>query len=194
MDGAFSPMPDTHLAVTQWFVAVTAPRAERIAKEQLSKIGVSSFLPLRERPPTPEQPLIVEPIFPGYLFVAAEELIGQLRHHPPALDGEGFIPRETFALRRLLCNEGDPVVMPRRCIEKWLLRADPDGLVDRYRAPEIRLLRKDDVVQIRSGAYVNMFGVVEWARGEKLKIVVTCFNRPTDVYLRAEQVTLADAA
>lgn len=199
MDGSLSkhmviepPLPSPALP-SQWYVAIAVPRAERIAHRQYLRLGIAAFLPLREMPPPKASQVVVEPIWPGYVFVGepviptAERLF---RTAPYQLEPRTMAP----AVRGIVSALGEPVVVPSRFMEEWLSQADPDGLVDKYQPPEERRYRKDDIVQITCGAYAGMFATVAWSNGQKLKLIVSCFNRQTDLYLRLEQVTLASMA
>src|SRR6185437_4525246 len=156
MDGSLSkhmviepPMPSPALP-TQWYVAVTVPRAERIAHQQYLRLGIAAFLPLREMPPPKPSQVVVEPIWPGYVFVGepviptAERLF---RTAPYQLEARTMAP----AVRGIVSALGEPIVVPPGFVEGWIEKADPDGLVDKYQPPEQRRFQEKDIVQILYG-------------------------------------------
>ena len=55
----------------RWFVVQTKPRQEQIALDNLSRQGYHSYLPrlCQQKRRRDQWHTVVEPLFPGYLFV-----------------------------------------------------------------------------------------------------------------------------
>jgi hypothetical protein len=151
----------------RWYVAATAPRLERAAELQCWRVGVPTFLPLREL--AANDPRACAPLWPGYVFVAA-----------PA------IPRGVTAARRMVATENGPVATPRGMVERLIERADRDGIVLTYKARP-RFASGDDV-RVLCGPFEGAFGRVTKVNGHHVGVALTLFSRETVVFLRSEQV------
>jgi transcription antitermination factor NusG len=174
-------MPLDQFADQRWAVAITLPRAERIAKRQFTEAGVEAFLPLRERPPTPERPLVVEPLWPGYLFICGAQI-------PKRRSGETLVRAASGLISTL---DGNPILAPRGLVEGLIARADSDGLLERYEPPPPFEPKKGDAVRVKWGVLEGWFGIVNRIRGIKLELEFSCAIGQKPVWVRSEQVEAA---
>jgi transcription antitermination factor NusG len=178
--------PMSVATVQRWCVAITLPRVERIAKRQFEDAGVAAFLPLRERPPTPERPLIVEPKWPGYLFVCTRSIPTRPEGMPGA--GESLVR----AARGIISTQdGCAILTPPGLVEGLMEQADPDGLIDRYEAPEVYRPQVGHIVRIAYGKCCGQFGEVKETRGARLKVEMSCASSQMSVEVKVEQVEFA---
>lgn len=164
--------------MTRWCVAITSPRAERIAKRQFADAGIDCFLPLRERPPTLATPVIVEPIWPGYVFVCTRQI-------PMRPSGETLV---RAAHRLIATRTGDPILTPAGLVEAMIAKADSDGLLERYEPPPPWIPRVREVVRLLYGHFAGQFGEIRDVFGERLKIALACQSGQLVVRVKSEQV------
>jgi transcription termination/antitermination protein NusG len=63
-------------SIRTWYVAYTAPRAEKKVANRLEKVGIKYYLPLREefRKWSDRYKKIVVPVFPSYIFVYVNQV------------------------------------------------------------------------------------------------------------------------
>lgn len=158
-----------------WFVAVTAPRAERIAQMQLAREGVETFLPLKEDAPTLKTPINVKPIWPGYLFVTRET-----------------VPESVSAVRSFIVGpEGRAVCVPDGLVESLMDRADADGLIDPYVPPAAQARPLvGQVVRMLYGTLAGHFATVERLRGSAMMLEIHCQGVKWMIKAKVEQVAL----
>lgn len=155
----------------RWFVLVTLSGLERVAKMHLDEAKIETFLPLvetdRKRQPrgkAPDLPYITVPRFPGYLFV-----------HLLAADPLWYSVREARGVLHALTSEGGrPIPVPTKDIDRWLDRADKDGIVEHWVPPKERRKRFDygALVRVIGGPFTSYVGVVESQRGEKIVVIM----------------------
>jgi hypothetical protein len=152
----------------RWYVAATAPRLERAAELQCWRVGVPTFLPLREL--AANDPKAFAPLWPGYLFVAA-----------------AAVPRGVTAARRMVATENGPVATPRGMVERLIERADRDGIVLQYKpAPGFKA---GDMVRIEFGPFTGAFGTIVRVDGHYARVELNLFARIAPVSLKTEQLT-----
>jgi transcription antitermination factor NusG len=174
-----------------WYVAVTLPRLERIAQKQYERLGIETFLPLRERPPTPERPLVVEPIWAGYVFVT-EPIIPTAERLFLTAPYQLQVRELSVAVRGIVsARNGDPIQVPPRFIERLMAKADADGLIDKYEAPPRWEPKAGDEVRIKFGVFAGSFGIIEKTRGVWVKISFSCFGGRSMLDTTLEQIEAA---
>ncbi len=175
----------------RWFVLVILSGMERIAKMHLDEEHILTFLPLveteRRRKPTgraPDLPYIVEPRFPGYLFVNLTA--GDARWSLLSSD-----ERPRGVLHALATEEGRPIPVPAKQIDRWLAMADKDGIVEHWRAPEpeaVTSFNYGAMVRIKSGPFFSpneeRAGLVAKQKGERVSIII----RDKRLELRWDQI------
>ncbi|HEX9743402.1 MAG TPA: transcription termination/antitermination NusG family protein [Nitrospiraceae bacterium] len=116
---------ETDTGIT-WYVAMTGPREEFIADENLRRLGYMTWLPherIRRRRKLPNVDRfridwVNEPHFPRYLFVA-------LRKPTESL----YQVNETDGIATVVYCGPDPLPVPHRVMDELMARADEDGLV-----------------------------------------------------------------
>jgi len=134
----------------QWYAVATKPRQEETARLQLERQGYSVCLPLmglkkRRRGKWCE---VVEPTFPGYLFVAL--LLG--KDDPAPI-------RSTIGCRGLVRFGNDFVPVPSAVMEPLLALAnEPTNAIGGF--------QKGDRVRLEEGPFVGLSAVFSMPRGE----------------------------
>lgn len=126
----------------RWHVAQTKPRHEFIAKMNLKEVGFDTFLPTLERRRSVGRRAadLIEPLFPGYLFVAFNPQVAQWR------DINGV-----RGITRLLCHGDRPDPIPQGVIERLQEKANQDGLI-------IADERPDSIVRYAAGQWLRLTG------------------------------------
>jgi hypothetical protein len=153
-----------------WFIAVTAPRMERIAQDQCSRLGVPTFLPLKELPPGDIR--ACAPLWPGYLFVAAP-----------------YVPPTVTAARSMVATSDGPVVTPRGMVERLMERADKDGIVLPFKPPPAApRFAVGETVRINSGPMTGAFGTIARINGHHARVALNLFASIVPVDVRTEQI------
>lgn len=107
--------------MNRWHVAQTKPRGEFVAKMNIAgKLELEVFLPTIERRRSIGRRAadLIEPLFPGYLFVAFD----------PSRDQWRKILAER-GITRMLCHGDRPDTVPSEVIDRLRERANGDGLI-----------------------------------------------------------------
>jgi transcriptional antiterminator RfaH len=159
----------------KWFVMQTKPRGEKIVAGQIEKKNIEVFLPLIEklRIWTDRKKKIEVPLFPGYVFVHAEE-----EERIRAIEN-------TSGALRYLFYQNRPATVSLREIEciKISLK-EPERI-----HIEERQIRKGDYVKITRGTFKGMSGFVNEFRGNyKLTINLIEMSSAFSIILNSTEV------
>jgi len=100
-----------------WYLLQTERSRERLAAARLRERGVCAYVPLVREWPKPVVGNPIQPLFPGYLFVA----IDLFRHH--------FTIVHTPGVRRFVMLGGEVARVEDGVIRMFRDREGPDGLV-----------------------------------------------------------------
>ena len=132
---------------TTWFLAQLKPNCAQVASRNLARQGFETFLPLEEvtRRAGSKFVTAVQPMFPGYIFVAFDIAQGGWR----AING-------TYGITRLVGFGKDPAPVPAEIISGLMGRCDTQG---KFMAS--RPLAPGDQVTIPRGPFVDFVGEVE---------------------------------
>jgi transcriptional antiterminator RfaH len=151
-----------------WFLAQLKPNSYRIAERNLRRQGLTTFLPLNERTKAQRSRFkkTLEPLFPGYIFVAFDTTRGGWR----AINA-------TIGITRLVCFGKRPAPVPRELVADLLLRCDVRGTL---RAPDG--LSKGDRVRISSGPFADFTTRIEAIDPDRrVWVLLELMGRPTRV-------------
>lgn len=130
-----------------WYVGHTKPRQEHCVSLRLAELGLEVFLPkiqLRRKRRgcgTPQ----VEPLFPGYLFVAA----GLTAHVWNAI-------RWTPGVKAILGCDGVPSPVPNEAIAFIMQRVGVDGVIQPNPT-----FAPGDRVRITDGPFAGLMGIMQ---------------------------------
>jgi transcriptional antiterminator RfaH len=138
--------------VHKWFAVQTKPRAERVGCEQLRRQGFTCSLPMtrRELRGVAGMRVLIEPLFPRYLFLRADDDVDDLSR-----------VRSTRGISGLVRFGGLAAVVPEAVLQRIDARAGDDGLIA-LAAPE---LAPGDTVRITQGPFTGMDAIFSAARG-----------------------------
>ncbi|WP_277600712.1 transcription/translation regulatory transformer protein RfaH [Amphritea opalescens] len=140
----------------QWYLIQCKVRHELRAQENLQRQGYHCFLPLYsiEKIRAGKRSDVIEPLFPGYLFIALNR------------EGENWAPiRSTRGVLRLVTFAGIPAVVPFGVVEQLMAAKQDDDLA----AP---VLKPGDVLRITEGPFKELEAVFHSFNGEARAFVL----------------------
>jgi transcriptional antiterminator RfaH len=164
----------------RWYVVQTHPHAEAKAALNLERQGFVTYLPcyLKRRRHARRIETIGAPLFPRYLFVAADV----------AAKGWRAI-RSTFGVSRLVCDGEAPVPVPEAVLRQLWCRHDEDGYV---RLETAARFAPGDAVRVADGVFSSCLGLFEGVTDvQRVAILVDLLGRKVKVVVHAELVEAA---
>lgn len=163
----------------EWFCAITQPRQEDRADEELRRQGFVTFLPTVWERRTKNRKIIrVEvPMFDGYIFVRFD----------PVRDPWGVIPN-TRGIRDaglLGMRPGRPSPVPAALIDFIATHAAElnADFVARAKAS-----LNGRTLLVTAGAWSGFQGVCTMHRNDRVRVLLTLFGRPTEVEMPTSRV------
>lgn len=161
----------------RWLVVRTKSRQETLALENLERQAFECYLPrlqLRKRRRN-KWVDVVEPLFPGYIFV----------HVDP--DQTSITPiRSTLGVNGIVRFGNALVPIPDDVIQYLKLNEQPDTGLHRSDKP---LFEKGDGVQIVDGPFTGLQGVYQMDKGEdRVMILIEILGRQSSVALKLDAV------
>ncbi|MEI6300060.1 MAG: transcription/translation regulatory transformer protein RfaH [Betaproteobacteria bacterium] len=138
----------------RWYVIHTKLRQEQLAFENLSRQGFECYLPTVSAERVQQRVLVVviEPLFPRYLFIRLDDAIDS---------GKSWSPiRSTKGVSRLVAFGGEPAKVPDRLVD--LLRELAGG---NSNAQPKRLFEAGEKVRIDSGPFAGIEGIYQMTDG-----------------------------
>jgi transcriptional antiterminator RfaH len=161
-----------------WFAAQLKPQGATLALTHLKRQGFEAFLPQRQvelRRNNRFSPAL-EPLFPGYIFVAFD----------PA-DPAARAIRSTRGVTRLLGNARGPAPLPAGFVAALRARCDTQGLV----LPEPELSPGTEV-RVLTGPFAGLVGrILTAGAAERVQVLLTLLSSERPVAL--ERARLARA-
>lgn len=136
-----------HRRGTSWFLAQLKPNSAAIADKNLKRQGFKTFLPQEERTRRRGGKFVasLQPLFPGYIFVAFDVSQGSSR-----------TVNSTYGITRLVSFGKKPAVVPLDLVSQLMLRCDTNGKL----LPP-KLLEPGDLVTLTKGPFANFVAEVE---------------------------------
>lgn len=137
-----------------WYVVHSKPRQEQRALENLVRQGFECYLPTVavERIRQGALSLVVEALFPRYLFIRLHSALGS---------GKGWgVIRSTQGVSRLVTFGGEAAKAPDNLIES-MQSIEAAGATE----PQ-RLFLHGETVQVKGGPFVGLEGVYQMAEGQ----------------------------
>lgn len=136
-----------HTTASKWFLAQIKPNCVQIAKKNLTRQGFQTFLPCKDS--TVQRrgrfTTTLQPLFPGYIFVALDVVRGQWR-----------AVNSTYGITRLVSFSNRPAQVPDELIDELRARCDPEGKI--LPPP---LLSPGDSVRLMAGPFSGFLASVE---------------------------------
>ncbi len=162
-----------------WYAVHTKARDEALAEENLQRQGFHTFLPRvkaarRRRGRWHE---VIEPLFPGYLFVRLDLL---LQDASPIRSTRGALGLVRFG--------GDPAIVPAELVEQLLVAASDEPGVVRQE----HLFQPGDRVEILSGPFIGLPATILAETGEeRVQLLLDLLGRTNQVLVSRHQLAPA---
>lgn len=130
-----------------WYLAQLKPNSVNIAERNLKRQGFETFLPQEEATRKRGGRFItsLQPLFPGYIFVALDVAQGLWRK-----------VNSTSGVSRLVSFGGAPAALPEGLVEQLKLRCSPEGKM----SPE-EAFAPGDIVRIKTGPFSDVLAEIE---------------------------------
>jgi transcription elongation factor/antiterminator RfaH len=154
------------MALLQWFVVSTKARREQFAQDQLLRRGVETFLPRILRHGRSHLKQLIEPLFPGYLFVHID------------FDEQYFDVVWTPGVGRIIGFGARPCPVDDAVMGFLYTRAGEEGIV---RVEPV--FKEGDLVRITHGPFEGLIGIIEnpgCSRG-RVRVLMELLRRQTRV-------------
>jgi transcription elongation factor/antiterminator RfaH len=163
----------------RWYVVNVLPNQEVRADLNLRQQGFESWLPRvrRARRHARRVDTVLAPFFPGYLFVRLDRAVDHWR----SING-------TFGVRRLLCQDDRPLVVPNGLVETLQGTVDEDGLL----IVPTDQLRIGDQVRLLSGPFADSVGtLVRLAGKERVGLLLNLLGREVETLISRRMIAPA---
>lgn len=138
-----------------WYIALTKPRQEQRAKDNLENQGAEVFLPLfrRETIKNGKRSDRTEPLFPGYIFLNLE------------LNSPLFSKiRSTFGVNKLLTFGQEPIVIADALIDDLRLRTEASALRQKFNTGQ--------QVQLKEGPFKDYQAIFKEYKGSERAVIL----------------------
>jgi transcriptional antiterminator RfaH len=160
----------------RWYVVYTQPRSEERALWHLTTQGFRCFLPkfTRLRSHARRKSMILEPLFPRYLFARFDCDMTRWR----SINGSRGVVQ-------LLTQGPDPIPVPHGVIEKLVAETDDGGATS---LSALGVFWKGRKVRINDGAFAGQVAEIEdlSTNGSlRVKLLLSLLGRTTSVELSA---------
>jgi transcriptional antiterminator RfaH len=164
----------------RWYVVQTRPHAEARAAQNLKRQGFGTYLPryCKRRRHARRVENVTAPLFPRYLFVAADLATQRWR-----------AIHSTFGVSQLVCHGEAPVPVTESILQELWRRQDEAGYVRLDSAPRFS---PGDKVRVSDGVFSSCLGLFEgMTDSQRVAILLDLLGRKVKVVLDAELVEAA---
>lgn len=141
----------------RWFVAITHPRQEKRAKEQIENQDFPVYLPM----------WLTGPLFPRYLFVAFD----------PDKDPWGAIINTRGIMALIRHAPSRPTPVPDGVVEYLESRTSSRGIVDDPGEAKARILPVGTAVSVLGGGLAGLQGIVTKSAAERCAVLIRLMGR-----------------
>jgi transcriptional antiterminator RfaH len=159
----------------KWFVLQFKPNSYRLAEGNLKRQGFETFLPLHEITKHKYNRYVsdLQPLFPGYMFVAFNPTNGSWRQI-----------NCTIGVSKLVSFGAQPSPVPLDLMSGLMLRCNTDG-----KLRPANLLKKGDAVQVSTGPFSDYIARVETIDDEqRVWILMELMGRVTRISVDPNQL------
>ncbi len=163
----------------RWYVAMTAPRKERLAAINLANQDYRSFLPihLETRRHARQFRSVLAPVFPRYIFLILD--VGRQRWR--SVNG-------TLGVQRLITDGERPSAVPPGIVETLIQSSDQRGALI-YKRDELAV---GDRVKLVAGPFAGSLGVLQRLDGVgRVQILLELLGGPVKVTAARDMVAAA---
>lgn len=168
-----------------WYVATVYPFKEMIAEEALFRRGLQPFNPkVRTSKIVRGRNVITErPYIPGYIFVNFD-----------IEDERWRLISATRGIQRLISSTPELPSRIRPDAMRAILERCEGGIIDETEVDTAlaRFVPVGSIVKVKSGPFSDLEGKVVWSHADRVKVLLSLFQRPTEVRLKSGEVSLID--
>ena len=134
-------------AQIRWYLVRFKPNSHKIAARNLQRQSFQTFLPMQDvtRRRAGKFHTVLQPLFPGYMFVSLDTIRGPWRQI-----------NATLGVSKLVSVAGRPQPVPNTLVNALLERCDEDG---KLLPPET--FSPGEQVRLRSGPFASFVATVE---------------------------------
>ena len=164
----------------RWYVVHTRPHCEGKAAHHLQRQGFRAYLPryLKRRRHARRIEIVSAPLFPRYLFVAADLAAQRWR-----------AIHSTFGVSHLVCHGDAPAPIADPIVQQLLSRQDDAGYV---RLESVPRFAPGDKVRVSDGVFLACLGLFESVTdNERVAILLDLLGRKVKVVIDAELIEAA---
>ncbi|HLG83161.1 MAG TPA: transcriptional activator RfaH [Bradyrhizobium sp.] len=164
----------------RWYVVQTQVNSETKAALNLIRQGYEVYLPryLKRRRHARKVDVVAKPLFPRYLFVAADMAAQRWRSI-----------QSTFGVSHLVTNGSDPAVVPQGIVAALKAREDAKGFVEIDVSPKFA---PGDKVRVLAGVFMDGAGIFDGVMDrDRVTILLEMLGAKVRVHLDADLVTAA---
>lgn len=172
-------MSQTNLAIKSWYLIMSKPRQENLAKDNLVRQGYEVYLPMisltrRRRGRYVD---VVEPAFPRYLLIRLDQ------------DTDNWAPiRSTYGVSGMVYFGFQAAHLPDTLVESLQKRENDEGVLT-MSVPE---LKHGDKVKIIDGVFEGYEGIfTAKSRKERVTILLEATGKLMHVDIDLHQIGLA---
>lgn len=147
-------------SVLRWFLVLTKPSSEEVARANLERQGYAVYHPRLLRPSLYRGRWTnrIVSLFPRYLFVRLDT------------SWQALTPvRSTLGIADVVRFGSEPAVVPDRIVEDLRGRADADTGLHRLKA---RVLERGAAIRVIGGVFAGLDGIFEREAGEQRVVVL----------------------
>lgn len=158
-----------------WFLAQVKPNSANIADINLKRQGFETFLPMEEQTRKRNSRFVtaLQPVFPGYIFVALDAAQGLWRK-----------VNSTTGITKLVSFGKDPAQVPDDLVTALMQRCDGSGRL----LPE-NALQVGDQVTVTTGPFANIVAEIEQiAPDRRVWVLMDLLGRQTRMALQPNQL------
>jgi len=171
--------------MTKWYVVLTKPKQEERAEEHLIAQGGEVFLPRLqlEKMRKGKRVDVIEPLFPGYLFVnveGCEQLIGSIR------STRGVRQLLKFGVEPLEIQNSIISDLRNRCYSQIENQSDgsKEGSLDKQ-----AVFKQGQMVEVTSGPFKDYQAIFKQFDGETRAIILlNLLNQQQELLVELEQL------
>lgn len=164
---------------TDWFLAQIKPNSYKIAKMNLKRQGFKTFLPMINETKRCNQKFVkvMQPLFPGYIFVALNIENGHWRK-----------VNSTYGIKGLVSFNKTPTVVPQDLINQLMQRCDI-----KTKLQPAKFLKNGDNVTLINGPFVNFVAKVEnIASDQRAWLLIEIMGSQTRVSVEENQLRIVN--
>ena len=158
-----------------WYLAQVKPNCAKIADINLKRQGFKTFMPTEQvtRQRNGKFVHTVQPLFPGYIFVAFDVKRGLWR-----------AVNSTYGVARLVAFNNKPSSVPLELILQLVQRCDAD-----VKSLQSKLLKPGNLVTLTKGPFVNFVVEIEKiAPDQRVWLLIDIMGCKTRLAVTADQL------